>query len=67
MLYGFTGEWRKRKIVGAPNTVVSVMRYVVGILLVVGAIVWDAVYLDGRYLALTIRGLRNLLVSVGLG
>ena len=42
------------------------MRYVIGVLLITGSILWDAAYYDGHYLDMGVRWLRWSLSLVGL-
>lgn len=42
------------------------MRYVIGVCILTGLIVWDAVYYDGRYLGYLVSGLNHLFRSFGI-
>jgi hypothetical protein len=40
------------------------MRYVIGILILTGLIIWDGAYYDGRYLGMVLRTVNSLIRSV---
>jgi hypothetical protein len=42
------------------------MRYVIGVCILTGGIIWDAVYFDGHYLDMGVRWLRMVGGMVGL-
>ena len=42
------------------------MRYVIGVLLITGGILWDAAYHDGHYLDVFFGSLRSLLAMIGV-
>jgi hypothetical protein len=41
------------------------MRYVIGVCLVAGFLIWDAGYNDGRYISNTVNELKRLTAMVG--
>lgn len=40
------------------------MRYVIGVLLITGGIIWDGVYYDGRYLDVVLKSVSSVIHSV---
>jgi hypothetical protein len=41
------------------------MRYVIGICIVTGFLIWDAGYNEGRYISYTVKELKRLTAMVG--
>ena len=40
------------------------MRYVIGVCILTGLIIWDGVYYDGRYLSASVNGVKSMIDSV---
>jgi hypothetical protein len=54
---------RKRRMIPAAGE--QAMRYVIGICIVAGFLIWDAGYNEGRYISYTVMELKRLTAMVG--
>jgi hypothetical protein len=65
-LYDFRVAWPSEKADALRGTGARLaMRYVIGIVIVAGFLIWDAGYNEGRYISYTVMELKRLTAMVG--